>query len=104
MDAIELLLTRQSDAKLTAPGPNSEQLDIIKQAALRVPDHGCIAPWQFIVVQGDARHKLGEIYHQSAVAEQQEETAGEVAQKAFKRGYNVSARVHCYLWGNLIGV
>jgi len=42
MDAIELLLTRQSDAKLTAPGPNSEQLDIIKQAALRVPDHGCM--------------------------------------------------------------
>lgn len=39
-----------------------------------------------------------------ALAEQQEETAGEVAQKAFKRGYNVSARVHCYLWGNLIGV
>lgn len=73
MDAIELLLTRQSDAKLTAPGPNSDQLDIIKQAALRVPDHGCIAPWQFIVVQGDARHKLGEIYHQSAAAEQQEE-------------------------------
>ena len=67
MDAIELLLTRQSDAKLTAPGPNSEQLDIIKQAALRVPDHGCIAPWQFIVVQGDARHKLGEIYHKCRV-------------------------------------
>ncbi|MEJ2911946.1 NAD(P)H nitroreductase [Pseudoalteromonas sp. C12FD-1] len=73
MDAIELLLTRQSDAKLTAPGPNSEQLDIIKQAALRVPDHGCIAPWQFIVVEGETREKLGDIYYQSAVAEQQEE-------------------------------
>lgn len=37
MDAIELLLTRQSDAKLTAPGPNEEQLNIIQQAGLRVP-------------------------------------------------------------------
>jgi nitroreductase len=73
MDAIELLLTRQSDAKLTAPGPNEEQLNNIQQAGLRVPDHGCIAPWQYIIVQGDARHKLGEIYYQSAIAEQQAE-------------------------------
>jgi len=73
MDAIELLLTRQSDSKLTEPGPSIEQLNIIKQAALRVPDHGCIAPWQFIVVEGQARKKLGLIYHESAVAEQQED-------------------------------
>jgi len=73
MDAIELLLTRQSDSKLTEPGPSPEQLDIIKQAALRVPDHGCIAPWQFILVQGDARIKLGEMYYQCALAEQQSE-------------------------------
>lgn len=73
MNAIELLLTRQSDAKLTEPGPNEEQLAVIQQAALRVPDHGCIAPWQFIVVQGDARHKLGDIFQQSAIAEQQAE-------------------------------
>ena len=73
MDAIELLLTRQSDSKLTEPGPSIEQLNIIKQAALRVPDHGCIAPWQFIVVEGQAREKLGSIYHESAVAEQQED-------------------------------
>jgi 7-carboxy-7-deazaguanine synthase len=39
-----------------------------------------------------------------ALAEQQQESAGKIAEKAFKRGYNVSARVHCYLWGNLIGV
>ena len=73
MDAIELLLTRQSDSKLTEPGPSIEQLNIIKEAALRVPDHGCIAPWQFIVVEGQAREKLGSIYHESAVAEQQED-------------------------------
>ncbi|MBQ4832329.1 NAD(P)H nitroreductase [Pseudoalteromonas sp. MMG010] len=73
MDAIELLLHRQSDAKLTTPGPCASQLDIIKRAALRVPDHGCIAPWQFIIVQGEARHTLGDIYYKSAQLEQQEE-------------------------------
>ena len=30
--------------------------------------------------------------------------AGKVAEMAYKRGYNVSPRVHVYLWGNLIGV
>jgi len=31
-------------------------------------------------------------------------SAGKVAEMAYKRGYNVSSRVHVYLWGNLIGV
>lgn len=29
--------------------------------------------------------------------------AGQIATEAFKRGYNVSARVHTYLWGNVMG-
>ena len=38
-------------------------------------------------------------------AREQEQTAsaGDVAQKAFRRGYNVAARVHVYLFGNKIG-
>jgi len=35
--------------------------------------------------------------------EEQTATAGEVAKIAFERGYNVSARVHVYLFGNQIG-
>jgi len=35
--------------------------------------------------------------------EEQTATAGDVAQKAFQRGYNVAARVHVYLFGNKIG-
>ena len=35
--------------------------------------------------------------------EEQVETAGQVAKMAFERGYNVSARVHVYLFGNAIG-
>ena len=38
-----------------------------------------------------------------ARSEEQEATAGEVAARAFKRGYNVAARVHVYLFGNAIG-
>lgn len=39
----------------------------------------------------------------SATVEGQNEIAGEVAKLAFERGYNVAARVHCYLFGNKIG-
>lgn len=35
--------------------------------------------------------------------EEQTDTAGDVAKKAFERGYNVAARVHVYLFGNAIG-
>lgn len=40
----------------------------------------------------------------SATMEDQLDSAGAVASMAVERGYNVSARVHCYLWGNAIGV
>jgi len=35
--------------------------------------------------------------------EEQSATAGEVARRAFQRGYNVAARVHVHLFGNAIG-
>ena len=38
-----------------------------------------------------------------ATVEEQETSAGEVAKIAYERGYNVSGRLHCYLFGNAIG-
>ena len=35
--------------------------------------------------------------------EEQSATAGDVARRAFRRGYNVAARVHVHLFGNAIG-
>lgn len=39
-----------------------------------------------------------------ATQEQQELTAGDIATRAIAEGFNVSARVHNYLWGNAVGV
>ena len=39
-----------------------------------------------------------------ATVEDQYKDAGDVANMALERGFNVSARVHAYLWGNAIGV
>ncbi len=53
MDALTLLLTRQSCPRLQAPAPNEAQLKIILDAAARVPDHGGLAPWEFIIATGE---------------------------------------------------
>ncbi|MEP0324607.1 nitroreductase family protein [Bauldia litoralis] len=62
MDALELLKTRRSITApfLGAPGPDQAQLDDILTIASRVPDHGKLAPWRFIVFQGEARLAAGE--------------------------------------------
>ena len=39
-----------------------------------------------------------------ATVEGQKLVDGQVASEAVARGYHISARVHTYLWGNVIGV
>lgn len=68
MDAIEALVTRKSSAMLTAPAPGKEDLRIMMQAAVRAPDHCRLRPWRFIVVDGDAREKLGGIFEEALKA------------------------------------
>ncbi len=60
---MELLLARRSAkaAELAAPGPTPAELEQILTAAARVPDHKALAPWRFIVFEGDARTRFGEI-------------------------------------------
>ena len=41
-------------AFLAEPGPTDEQISEILSVASRVPDHGKLAPWRFIVFKGDA--------------------------------------------------
>ncbi|MEO1750443.1 nitroreductase [Thiofaba sp. EF100] len=62
--AIELLLNRHSTpAKhLGAPAPEGEHLDLILRAAMSAPDHRALRPWRFLLVQGEARARLGDIF------------------------------------------
>jgi nitroreductase len=62
-ETLDLLLSRRSgSAKLMkGPGPNAEQLRRILAAGIRVPDHGKLAPWRFIVFEGEGRARMGEI-------------------------------------------
>ncbi len=62
-DAIDLLKTRRSvkPREMTGPGPSAADLGTILTIGARVPDHGKLAPWRFIVFEGDARHRAGEV-------------------------------------------
>jgi nitroreductase len=68
-ETLDLLLRRRSTSAkaMGEPGPNAEQLNQILQASARVPDHGKLFPWRFLVVQGEAREKLGGILEDALV-------------------------------------
>jgi nitroreductase len=45
---------------MTGPGPSPAQIAEILDIAVRVPDHGKLAPWRFILFEGEARAKVGQ--------------------------------------------
>lgn len=59
---LAFLKTRKSaSAKaMGGPGPSATQLHDILSLAVRVPDHGKLAPWRFISFSGEARAQIGE--------------------------------------------
>lgn len=61
---IDLLKIRRSvkPIEMTGPGPSPAELDTILLLGARVPDHGKLAPWRFIVFEGEARHRAGDIF------------------------------------------
>jgi nitroreductase len=61
MDAVELLLGRDSALKLTEPAPSEKKLDIMLCSAMRAPDHGRLRPWHFAIVRADKREAFGEV-------------------------------------------
>ena len=60
---IELLSARRSvpARQMQGPAPSEEQLRTFLTIAARVPDHGKLAPWRFIVFSGEAREKAAQI-------------------------------------------
>ena len=59
---LDLLAGRRStpSLQLSGPGPTDAELDAMLREAVRVPDHGKLAPWRFVVVEGDARAALAQ--------------------------------------------
>jgi nitroreductase len=60
MNLLEGIESRTSALKLAAPGPTREHIETIIRAGTRAPDHGRLRPWRFVVLEGEARVKLGD--------------------------------------------
>ncbi len=62
-EIIRLLQTRRSAPVplLHGPAPSRDEVEALLSVAARVPDHGKIAPWRFIVFAEDARVRAGAI-------------------------------------------
>lgn len=61
-DSLIRLQTRRSVAAhlLGEPAPGPAAIETLLTIASRVPDHGRLFPWRFIVIEGEARRRIGE--------------------------------------------
>lgn len=59
---IDFMLNRISAPipELREPAPTDAEIETLIRIASRVPDHGRLAPWRFILYRGDARVRIGE--------------------------------------------
>lgn len=74
-ELLNFLATRRSlkPTMFAEPGPTADELTEILTLAARVPDHKKLNPWRFIVFQGNARTKAGEIFAKACLAEDKAE-------------------------------
>jgi nitroreductase len=81
MDTLDAILTRRTvpPAKMGPPGPDAAALRRILEAGAAAPDHGLLRPWRFLVVRGEGRERLGELF--AAMAER----AGAAPEEAAKQ-------------------
>ncbi len=80
-DALDLLRTRRSikPMEMRGPGPSPAEIDALLTIASRVPDHGKLTPWRFIVFEGDARLKAGDAISAAFAAGRPDATPDQIA-------------------------
>ena len=83
-EMLALLARRRSTkiAHFTTPGPSPEQIDALIALSTRVPDHGKLGPWRFVVIDGDARARAGETLAEVIAGDD----GGDEARRAAARG------------------
>jgi nitroreductase len=84
LDAIEALLTRSSNPALGEPAPPPEILDEALRCAASAPDHGRLKPARFIVVEGEKRHRLGDMFAVALMRNNPNATAATLEREAQK--------------------
>ena len=62
-DAADRIRERRSvrAADILEPGPSETEVNEMLEIASRVPDHGKLGPWRFLIFDGDSRQEFGEL-------------------------------------------
>jgi nitroreductase len=99
MDLFTAIDTRTSAITLQEPAPSREHINRIIEAGAHAPDHGKLAPWRFVVVEGAARTILGQALVAALLAKEPNATIDQQARERDKvlRApciITVAARVH----------
>jgi nitroreductase len=83
MEALEAVMTRASVAPafLTEPAPEGRALERILAAGASAPDHGRLRPWRFILIRGDGRLRLGEVFAEALRRRQPDATEAALEQE-----------------------
>jgi nitroreductase len=63
-ETLKLLALRRSTPVLMIgePAPSAADLDAMLRLAMRVPDHRKLEPWRVLIIEGDARNRLGDYF------------------------------------------
>lgn len=78
MDAITALQQRVSAPRVKEAEPDDASLDAIYRCALRAADHGLIRPWRFLVIRGESRQRLGDLFAEASLQDTPELSSAEV--------------------------
>ncbi len=80
----EFILNRTSEPRLDAPAPDQATLDRAFACAARAPDHALLRPWRYLVVEGEARAALAELFVSTCNENTTEAEAARMAKAPFR--------------------
>ena len=80
-EVLAFLARRRSTSAVTlgAPGPSAGDLATLFRLATRVPDHGKLAPWRFVVLEGDGKARFAAKLEALALARGDQTAAAKLA-------------------------
>lgn len=81
---IDDLLSRVSLPDFGEPGPDEDALKQILASAVRAPDHGKLSPWRFLVIRGEARNQLSDLFAEMLLRREPEATEAQVQKERGK--------------------
>ena len=99
MDALTLLKDRTSTLPrfMAEPGPSDADLAEMVEVATRVPDHGMVRPWRFVVLRGGDRAKMGEVFA-DALKARKPDASEEATQTERNRGLKEKDAIVAFIY------